>query len=366
MQFVLIQILRALAALSVVFQHAQDFIGIPLGQRGGSFSYSSLFPWPAGVDLFFVISGFIMVYSSESLFGKPGSARAFLWRRISRIVPLYWAATSYLLIKETIKGGPGLDLTSVLTSFLFVPHNSLGTVVPKPILELGWTLNYEMFFYVVFAIAIHKSREHAVGIVSGALLVLAACSPFISSSNAALFVWSRPITIEFIFGMAIALLARRGVILATPWRLSLCLLGTVALFCDFLDSNAHQFDWWIMRVAAWGLPAALIVAGAVLGGALRREGWLTRAGTSMGDASYALYLCHPFVMSAFSALWFALKLHQVMSPWIAVAACVTISSPVAIFIHRRFELPLTDYLKSGKIFIMKSNGSESQLIKSKV
>jgi exopolysaccharide production protein ExoZ len=85
MQIVSIQLLRAFAALSVAFGHGQGFIGIPLERQGDVFPWSFFLPWGSGVDLFFVISGFIMVYSSETLFGAPNGAQTFLWRRLCRI-----------------------------------------------------------------------------------------------------------------------------------------------------------------------------------------------------------------------------------------------------------------------------------------
>src|SRR5947209_11581938 len=102
MQIIAIQILRAIAAISVSVGHAQAFIGIPMERQGQVFGWNFLLPWGAGVDLFFVISGFIMVYSSERLFSAPGGAKVFGWRRLSRIVPLYWCAMVLLLIKMAV------------------------------------------------------------------------------------------------------------------------------------------------------------------------------------------------------------------------------------------------------------------------
>src|SRR4051794_6211137 len=82
MQIVAIQILRAIAAISVSIRHAQAFIGIPMERQGQCFGWSFLLPWGAGVDLFFVISGFSMVYSSDRLFAAPGGAKIFAWAKI--------------------------------------------------------------------------------------------------------------------------------------------------------------------------------------------------------------------------------------------------------------------------------------------
>src|SRR5262245_21275262 len=144
-----IQILRAAAALGVVLAHI----------------FPSAVIGTAGVDLFFVISGFIMVYASDRLFERRDAPRIFFLRRLARIVPLYWAVTAVLVAYPLLAG---VDLAAVslspgviLGSFLFFP-------VPRPdgsllpVHFLGWTLDYEMFFYVVFAGFIVLSRQRAV------------------------------------------------------------------------------------------------------------------------------------------------------------------------------------------------------------
>ncbi|MBV9537584.1 MAG: acyltransferase, partial [Acidisphaera sp.] len=92
-----IRILRAVAALMVVLAHAQDDASHEALKAGATFARTHLLPWVAGVDLFFVISGFIMVHASERLFATPGGPATFLARRVIRVVPLYWGVTSLAL-----------------------------------------------------------------------------------------------------------------------------------------------------------------------------------------------------------------------------------------------------------------------------
>jgi len=350
MQIVAIQILRAVAALSVAIGHGQHFIEAPMEKLGEVFPWSYLLPWGAGVDLFFVISGFIMVHSSEKLFEKPGGARVFMWRRLSRIVPLYWAAMALSVARNYVQHKPPEpDTLSVLTSIFFIPWDTRGTGVPRPLYELGWTLNYEMFFYAVFALAIGFAREKAVALVAGALsalIVLGLCFP---QSNPQLFVWTQPITLEFAFGMGLALLARRGVALAPAWRAGLMLTGAALFVYDALDTRAQSHVWLapndLLRVVGWGVPAAMLMSGAVLGPSPLRDNWATRAGAALGDASYALYLFHPAVMVALSGGWFWLGLDKQLSPWLAVWSAVALSSIVALYLHRWFEKPMTEYLQ---------------------
>src|SRR5665213_384 len=93
-----IQILRAVAALMVVLSHAQNDALREAIANGYRFTRFELLPWDSGVDLFFVISGFIMVYSSQRLFATPGAGGAFISRRLIRIVPLYWMITAIALV----------------------------------------------------------------------------------------------------------------------------------------------------------------------------------------------------------------------------------------------------------------------------
>ena len=117
--------LRALAAFMVAVHHVQPDAAT-LGVQGGlSFARSDILPWMAGVDIFFVVSGFIMVHASGELFGRPRAMRLFLERRIARIVPLYWATTTlFLLIGLAApamlnSGAPGFG--QIVGSYLFWP-----------------------------------------------------------------------------------------------------------------------------------------------------------------------------------------------------------------------------------------------------
>src|ERR1041385_2180302 len=130
-----------------------------------------------GLDLFFVISGFVMVYSSERLFGRADAPRIFMLRRIARIVPLYWAMTLVVLAYFLLAHGRDMLFAlyppgNILASFLFYPYPR-GDGALVPLHALGWTLNYEMFFYVVFAALICLSREIAVTAIVALFCTLA-------------------------------------------------------------------------------------------------------------------------------------------------------------------------------------------------
>ncbi len=173
-QLARIQMFRALAALMVVFGHAQHHAILAAEKAGMSFRPSHMLPWEAGVDLFFVISGFIIVHASRGLFGQDGATRTFMLRRLIRIVPLYWlCANAYLLISRQFGSADSQipqDGWGIVASYLFWPVDLFRDGHARPFYDLGWTLNYEMFFYFVFALSLGLRRQKAV-LVVGSLMV---------------------------------------------------------------------------------------------------------------------------------------------------------------------------------------------------
>jgi peptidoglycan/LPS O-acetylase OafA/YrhL len=354
MQIPSIQALRAIAALVVAIGHAQAFMGVPMERRGEVFGWSHLLPWNAGVDLFFVISGFIMVYSSERLFAAEGGARTFAWRRLTRIVPLYWASMSFVLLLAVVRGKEGHDPLAILASYLFIPFAETAGAQPRPVYELGWTLNYEMFFYALFALTLWMRRERAALTAIAMMIALVVFGWLFQPTGAAAFVWTQPIILEFAMGVALALALRRGASLPTGARAGLIAAGLAALLWDALHSSAQPRVWLVdndmLRVVGWGLPCAMIFAGFVLAPrkpAQSAPNAAARALAHLGDASYALYLCHPIIMSALAGGWHAARLDRWLHPWIGAALLIVASIGAALAIYRWFEQPVTRALQTS-------------------
>ena len=147
----------------------------------------------------------MIVHSSSDLFGQSGARSEFLIRRIARIVPPYWATT--LILIWTYTSIPP-DFTSVLQSLLFIPYtNASGSM--NPVHGVGWTLNFEMLFNVVFAICIAWPRRIAVPAVTGTFAIAIALRCYFNPSAAPSLFWTDPIILEFVFGMWIAMLYGR-------------------------------------------------------------------------------------------------------------------------------------------------------------
>lgn len=303
------------------------------------------FPWTAGVDVFFVISGFIMVFASRSLFAIPGARTAFLSRRLARIVPLYWAVTTlYLLIAfmaPTVLNSEVLEVWAVVASYLFIPFARSDGVV-QPLYSLGWTLNYEMYFYVLFSVTVVWPARRAITGLMLTMIGLVALGWLVPLPQPLAF-WTAPIILEFVFGMAIGLLCLHGVVLGRGVRTALAVSGIALLCLDFTRPGG----WLILPGAfAHGLPAAALVAAAALRPEKRSgDGPGGRWAVSIGDASYALYLLHPFVIRAGSEILSRTGLAPAVGPWGFVLLALAASTAVAVLAFRWFEQPLTDRLR---------------------
>lgn len=336
--------LRALAALMVVVHHAQNEAAILAGRTGTDFVRRDGLPWPAGVDIFFVISGFIIVHAAGPLYGQSGARSRFVAHRIARLVPLYWLVTGLYLalglaVPALLSGEGGApDLARTLASFLFWPMARPDGAV-LPLYGLGWTLNYEMAFYALFALGLGFPRRAAVAWLVGALALVVLAGRMMPTPPVPLAFWSDPIVLEFALGAGLALLRAEGFRLHAPARVALAAAGLFGLAAAPAEPA--------FRLFAWGLPAALLVAAAVLGRdrpEAVRGGWAARAlgaAERLGDASYALYLLHPFVLRAVREGLLRTGLAPVLGPWPSLVIMVALTLPAALLAHRLVERPLT-------------------------
>lgn len=325
-----LQALRAVAAAMVTIGHVIGEARAHLDAAVGPGS----FPWTWGVDLFFVISGAVIVISGARQAGRPGGWRRFLAARAVRVVPLYWLFTALML--AALLALPGqvhsveLDWGQVAASFAFLPYRAANGL-ELPILTPGWTLNYEVFFYGVMGLLL------ATGVrIGGVVLMLGGLFAAIVLAGAlgrpepvALRFWSDPLILEFVLGAGIGWLwlRRGGRALARGVAVP---LGMAGLGLAGLWLGRGLFDAGLLpRVAAAGLPAALIVAAAVLGTDARTDarppGWLV----ALGDSSYALYLSHRFTLRGLTLLWPGAVVGW---PYVAVAVLAAIGTGHAVYL----------------------------------
>jgi len=337
-----IQVLRALAALMVAVHHVQGDAGFLAARAGTSFTPSHALPWTAGVDLFFVISGFIMVHSSTGLFDRLDGARLFIARRIARIVPLYWAATTLFLVvllaSPTLVNSETPSLQQIAASYLFWPMaNAAGEL--QPIYSLGWTLNYEMLFYALFGAALLAPGRLVVPLVCIALIGLVAAQALAGPLRLPFGFWGQPIVLEFAAGMAVGLLRRNGLRLDGRLRWLMAAIG-MALFIVASGDGWAQTSWG--AVALRGPAALLLVTAAACGRNVTAPSALVRALAVVGDASYALYLVHPFAMRALREV-FARIAPSATGLFIVLALLAAVLAALAVY--HWFERPMTKVLR---------------------
>jgi peptidoglycan/LPS O-acetylase OafA/YrhL len=338
-----IQALRATAALSVALVHFSTIYWQTLGRSG----LGPLYPMAAGVDLFFVISGFVMVYSSERLFGRPGAPTAFVRHRLARIVPIYWLTTTIAicLMREHF------DLGSLSGSYFFIPFaNGNGSL--NPLYGVGWTLNFEMYFYSVFALCLFFRRAIALALLAGALLSAVALGRTLAPQSAPLLVWTDPIIMEFLFGALIAVLYRRATMLPNSVRLVMAAAAVITIWQFHAAELPSHYRW-----AQWGIPVAMIVAACVLGRQRWTESRIGFAANNLGDASYSLYLLHGIVLAV--AAVFALRFHAALIFLLLGYLAVVVLSLLS---YRYFERPLTDFLKLNKQRLSSPTSTSTKLV----
>ncbi len=272
-----IQYLRGGAALAVVLYHALQW-------ESGGFEVGR-----AGVDVFFVISGVIMWSITADGAARPG---AFLWRRATRVAPLYWLATLAVAALAVVwpRFLPEVlpDWRHLALSLAFIPHfDPRGR--PFPLLPPGWTLTYEAAFYLVFAAALLVPKRRRATAITGALFTIVAAGFLLS--DPAYVLGANPMLLEFAAGVWLGKLLESGRLPGPRWGFTLAALGV----CAYTALEITGFINELWRPLLWGVPAVAIVAGALClegRGGVFRSGALKTALKTLGDASYAIYLVH--------------------------------------------------------------------------
>jgi len=295
----------------------------------------------AGVDIFFVISGFIMMVTSRN--SRPVE---FAVRRIFRIVPLYWLLTVALALLALL--APQFIRTTSLTtgafvkSLFFIPYANPGQLgALRPLLVPGWTLNYEMFFYAVFALTLILpvgSRLLACGAAFALLVGSGLLISDLDRIQSVIGFYTSPQIFEFWLGMAIGHFYNRGALRLHP-GISLALL-MVGFAC--LLSGSHPLG---NSMPAYMLPAGSIVLGAVsMDAAGRTPNWKLPA--LLGDASYSVYLSHIFTLGLFRIVWVRLGLdHGSVGFAIAFESVgLALVAIAAVILYRAAERPTHDGL----------------------
>lgn len=333
-----VQALRFAAATAVVVTHAVDLAGTRLELEtalgGGTLENFGA----VGVDVFFVISGFIIATTTRGQAGVE-AAGAFLWRRFRRVAPIYWLLSLPILVGMARGGTLSPDVAAA--TFLFWPFSGLEMTFPA--LGPGWTLCFEMLFYAGFGLAVAVAGGRRVGwLLIGAYAAMLAVGLVVAAP--VLRFWGAPIILEFLLGVGIAWVWRSAPRRLGVWAVGLALVGfglNLVFGYGGIDDVRALNDPWngLRRAAVWGLPSALLVFGVVrMERTDRAPGRLARAAAFMGDASYSIYLVHVLVIRALGRMF---ESGMVALPGDAVVALTVIASLAAgAVVHAWIERPL--------------------------
>jgi exopolysaccharide production protein ExoZ len=338
-KIVAVQYLRALAAVLVLASHALLY---PLVEE--NLAYGRL-GW-LGVILFFVISGFIMVSVTD--IGRFDGGQ-FFRRRIQRVVPLYWGftilAAVLALIAPQLFKTTTFDGSQLALSLAFIPFYNAASEGLHPLYKLGWTLNYEMFFYACFALlAMLTARWRVVGLTL-AYGCLALLGFFLAPKAAIPQFYMSFLPLAFVAGCWIGLLHIEGQLARVP-RFAIAVLGIVGL-AGLLEGFAWDRGLVEDATAFIGL---LAFSGAMVVLALRFEGRLPRLTwlENLGNASYSIYLVHIFAVAVLAG--FGLKVLGPNVPGaVAIVTVIAIAGGLwlGLLMYRYVELPLMKRLRGS-------------------
>lgn len=333
-KYYLIQVLRLIAAFMVIILHSTFYtserleIGVPIYHHGAN-----------GVKLFFAISGFVMIVSSENLKENIGAWKDFAIKRIIRIVPIYWIVTSYKLIilifASSLIYHATFDPYYILKSYFFIPAiNAEGS--NSPLLGVGWTLNFEMFFYLLFTIAL-ALRWNTIVFLSMIFIPLSVLSTYKKDHWPAISLYADPILLDFLYGMIAAKLILKGKKLIPIIAVPIIILSLMYLF---LPGMEPILGIYYSNYIITGIAAFLVVYGAASIENLyghKMPAWLIY----LGGASYSLYLIHPIIAPLSPTL---LKLLHLKLPLLSVLISIVIAIIGGTIFYKFCEKPLTQFL----------------------
>ncbi len=317
-----LQVLRFAAAFSVVLFHVGSGLVLQYDLSANPFSLGS-----AGVDIFFVLSGFIISYTTDPAKGILHFAR----RRIARVVPLYWGLTLAIiiiaLVRPNLLNSTVVSTEAVIRSFLFIPYEKSNGAI-QPLLFLGWTLCYEMFFYLIYGACLMIGR-HAGWLASAILLFLVGLHALWPEGSVEWRFYTSPILIEFVLGIMLQkVFSSLGLIKEGSLLLALtALLAAPAVH--------YATSYFIPGIVPSALFAVLMVTGFLFW--RMPKGRVIACLMLLGDASYSLYLIHPYMLQL--PLKFLGKDASLPLTFAVLGAVVALTAAFSVVLYRLGERP---------------------------
>ena len=351
----LLQVYRGIAALLVVMVH----LTITSADLLNQLTFFNLFRagW-SGVDYFFVLSGFIMVYVHRSAIGKKDQLKSFLVKRAVRIYPIYWIITLtlwclFLVIPGFASNNQDLSLGKVIASLLLIPQKD------QPILEVGWTLIHEIYFYLLFSIAIWLKPKHSVPILSAwllvTILVFRKIVKFPDDSFLLETVFGE-MNLEFVLGCIAAYIVIKYKNSIAKYRWILFRIANLG--CVILGLLLGLRNIWFERITTFGMLAALLIIAATSID-LKDSPKIPYLLIFLGDASYSIFLTHMPVITAIIKIVQKANLGKYFDGFFAPALLALFTVVFGCIFYSLIEKPLTVFLRKNiveKMFLPKAEG----------
>jgi exopolysaccharide production protein ExoZ len=324
-----LQALRAFAAVCVVIFHTG--FAFPHVRGLGSF----------GVDIFFVLSGYIMARICEK---NPGY---FLRRRLIRILPPYWLLTILLFIAAyfvpALMGSTRAEFSDLWKSLFFIPFIKESGII-RPLLFVGWSLNYEMFFYMLIWISLIVLPRRPM-LLASILVALAHFASLLFHQHEAFLIFlHEPFILEFPLGAIAYHLAKRvSAPQAERWRVGSLLMLIAATSSLIAWSAIQPMALGQLNGGIFSLFCFFIVLSTSL---LSQGGWDTRIRwiVLLGDASYILYLIHPYIEYSIQRILVPRAHFLAIASPLGCFIAVSIACVFGILLHLYGENPLLNYL----------------------
>ncbi|CAI8731765.1 acyltransferase family protein [Pseudomonas chlororaphis] len=370
-----IQALRGIAALMVVMLHTIQQQNIP---KDSGVYYWLFSGGGAGVPLFFIISGFIMAYSTRGIESSPKNSLAFLIKRLSRVWPTYailtiifW--TTVTVVDDFLGAHFPYSILDVLVSILFIPLNmdsALAPLLGGSALYPGWSLNYEIYFYALFAFSMVFRRLKWLIFFSLIATTLIALPLFYGSTpsldarvnygfKSYLALLTSPLIWEFAAGVAIGLIYfSKFKIENKSFAIFLCAL--TAAIAVWANLSKLSFG---MGLNGWGWSLTLMFFALTIASKtvhLKFPAWLIW----VGNISYSLYLIHPFfVKPVFDVLWETSLREYIRDPSFSLVV-VGLSIFFAALSHKHLEVRLSDFVRNKLLgYVNRGSHEEVKLVR---
>ncbi len=296
-----VQALRGIAVLGVVAFHSMI---IEKKYSGGDLLLPDFVQLgQSGVDLFFVISGFVMVSVSTGRFARSGETWRFLWSRLTRIYPTYWfyflLTAAVALIKPQWVNSTQGHQAELFSSFLLLPGNKL------PLVMVAWSLIHELWFYIVFSVLLQLNERQLLPslLFWGAIIVIVNVLVEVADLTAGIRIVLHPYTLEFIIGALVSIFISSEYAGKFTQRMShMTIMVVLPVGLTLVYAFEILKDASLMRANVIGTLYGLLVLSLV---SLEREKKAIAPGflQFIGDMSYTVYLSHVLVLSAIGKLW---------------------------------------------------------------